>query len=169
MSEGILGNATGGFGMPRSFVVVDGDGNEFIAVSVENVTVFDATPMDVRVNKTFASDNGVQVGENTITYRTTQQMYLVFPGEPFSIVLDKYDKYNYTSLQCIIAKYNLDTGSNVEANKVVLFDNVYEVNSSDVVSSVTKNTILKSIDLNITNDTEDIYVIHLFTYKEEEF
>ena len=40
------------------------------------------------------------------------------------------------------------------------------IETSSKVSNITKNSETKSIDLNITNDSKDIYEIIYFTYKE---
>lgn len=163
----IYGNVVGGNPAEKTYVVVDENGNEFTAVTVENVTVFDATPADVKIGKTFASENGILEGEDTKTYRTTQSYRLVLSGESFSIDLEPYDKYDYTKFQCIIAKYNTSAEDSVSTDRISLYDGVYEVNSTDKLSDITKNSDTKSVDLNITNNTDDTYIIHFFTYKEE--
>lgn len=165
----IVGNMAGCYSpMGKTFVITDENGNEIIGVVVEQETVFDATVADVRMGKTFASDAGVAQGENTITYRTTEGRESILPGGEFCITtLGKYNKYNYKKLQCAIAKYTSSTDKTA-IEKIVLNDNVYNVGSSVSISTVTKNTESKIINLNITNDTDDIYIIYFFTYAEEE-
>lgn len=162
------GNASGGFGFPKSLVIVDENGNELTGVVTdEEVVVFDATPADVRINKTFASANGIQTGENTITYRTSEGFESILPGADFCLTgLDVYNEYNYTKLQCVISKY-ISSNDKTAAEKIVLNDNVYNVGSSAVISTITKNATTKVIDFNITNDTDDIYIIYFFTYAQE--
>ena len=165
----IIGNAVGTYSpMGKTFVLVDENGVELTGVVVGQETVFTATDNDVREGFVYASDGGVSTGTKNIpAYRTTQGMRVIMSGQSFSILLDEYDMYDYTALQCIIAKYNVSSGSKVSTDKVVIFDNVYEVNSTTPLSNVTKNANTKSIDLNIVNNTNEIYVIHLFSYKEE--
>ena len=164
----ISGNMVGSYSqIGRTFILEDSDGNTIEGVVVDQMTVFDATPEDVIVGKTFASNEGVKVGENTKTYRVTKASRLVFPNMSYAIPLSHYNQYDYTKFQCIIAKYNTSLSDSVYTNKISIEDNIYEVNSIDVLSSITKNTDEKSIDLNITNDTVDTYIIHYFTYKEE--
>lgn len=164
----IVGNMVGCYSpMGKTFIIEDANGNEFTAVCVDQEQIFTATDNDVREGFVYAGDTGVSTGTKNIpAYRTTQKMSLIFPGEAFSIKLSQYDQYNYTQLQCIIVRYG-EEGDRRAANKIVIGDNVYAVNSSSVLSNVTKNVETKSIDLNITNDTEDMQAVYLFTYREE--
>lgn len=165
----ISGNMVGMYStIGKTLVLVDEDGNELTGVVTENVQMFDATPADVRINKTFVSDNGIETGENTITYRTSEGIRLVLPETQFSIAFDGYDQHDYTKLQCIITKYASNSSERMGAEKIVLNNNVYDVGSSTSVSEITKNSETKSIDLNITNNSSDVYMIYFFTYKEEE-
>lgn len=163
----ICGNVVGGNPAEKTYVVVDENGNEFTAVAVENITVFDAEPKDVRINKTFAGNMGVQTGENTITYRTIYSSRLIMPGESYYIPLRANDQYDYTKLQCLIAEFNTSITDSVNVVNVVISDNLYATNSTTVVANISKNIENKSIDFNMTNDTDKSYIIHYFTYKQE--
>ena len=165
----ISGNLVGSYSqIGKTFIIEDSDGNEITAVVVDQETVFTATDNDVREGYVYAGDSGVSVGSKNIpAYITTQESALIFPGENFSIVLEYHNKYDYTQLQGIIAKFNTSFWDSVATDKIVLNNNVYAVNSTDIVANVTKNDITKSIDFNIVNDTDEIYIIHYFTYKEE--
>lgn len=165
--SGLYGNATGGFGIPKMVEIVDGNGNTLVGTVTDSAVVFDATREDVKVGKMFASNDGVQEGIDTKTYRTTQASRAILPGESFSIPLVSNDRYNYTKFQAMIAKFNITIDDSVSVNKIVFNDVVYDVNSTAKLSNVAKNTLTKSIDLNITNSTSDTYVIHYSTYKEE--
>ena len=77
------------------------------------------------------------------------------------------DLYDYTKLQCIICPFNTSISDSVAADRVVIDGNLYEVNSSTVLSEVTKDATEKAIKLGITNDSSSSYIIRLFTYKEE--
>ena len=57
--------------------------------------------------------------------------------------------------------------NSVAVEKIALNDAVYVANSGTKVSDITKNEITKSVDLNFTNDTSKVYVIHFSTYKED--
>ena len=164
ISGGLVGSYSS---IGKTFILEDSDGNTINAVVVDRETVFNATPADVKIGKVFASEDGISVGTDTKTYRTSQGSYLVLPGNSFSVPFSKYDQYNYTGFQCIIAKFNSSFNDSVETDRVVIKDNVYQVNSTSVISRVTKNISTKSVDLNIVNDTESFYVIHYMTYKEE--
>lgn len=168
----IFGNTVGGGGTLGKSVIIEGtDGTELVGVVVgvvtDKETIMTATANDVREGKVFASEDGIVTGTKRIpAYETTQASCFVLQGENYSIPLDKYDKYDYTKIQGIITKYNSNPLQRMSAEKVIIDDNVYEVNSSEVLSTITKNTETKSIDLNIVNNTEDIYIIYYFTYKE---
>ena len=168
MADGILGNAVGAFGFPKTYIMTDSEGNELTGVYVESETIFTATDNDVREGMVYASDGGVSTGTKNIpSYRTTQGKQIIFAGEEFIIKLKQYDKYDYTRFQCIITPYNTTLNNSVAANKVSINDNVYLVNSTDILSNVTKDADLKSINLNLAIDNDIDYVIHYFTYKEE--
>lgn len=165
----IYGNMIGNGAAPLKTVIIeDVDGNQMTGVVTGSEVVFTATDNDVREGLVYASDDGISTGTKNIpAYETTQESILILPGENFSINLEHRDKYDYTKIQGIIAKFNTSFVDSVETNKIVLNDGVYSVNSTDVISNITKNIKTKSIDFNVANDTEDIYVIHYFTYKEE--
>lgn len=163
----VYGCPAGGFGMPKLIEIADGNGNTFIGAVTDSEVALDATRADVKVGKMFAANEGIQEGEDTKTYRTTIMNYLIFPGENYSIPLSQYDQYNYTKLNCMIAKFNTAISDSTAVEKVVLNDCVYNVNSTVALSSVIKNKETTSIDLNIANDTEYTYVVYVATYKEE--
>ena len=52
--SGLYGNVCGGFGNPKTYVLTDENGKEITGVLVDNLTVFTATPEDVRSGKVFA-------------------------------------------------------------------------------------------------------------------
>lgn len=165
--SGLYGNPCGGFGMPKMLEIVDDNGNTIIGTVTDSEVIFDATRDDVKVGKIFASADGVQEGIDTRTYRATHASKTILPGEQFSIPLEDYEKYNYTKFQAMIAEFDTTQYDSVSVVKISLNDAVYDVNSTIKISDVTKNSSTKSIDLNITNNTNNTYVIHYSTYKEE--
>lgn len=165
--SGLYGNACGGFGNPKTYILTDNNGKEITGVLVENLTVFDATIEDVKLGKVFASDGGVLQGADTRTYRITIGTKLIPSGESYSIRLEQYDQYNYTKFQAIICEFNTTNNNSVAAIKISLNDMVYNVNSTNKVSDVTKNSATQSIDLNIVNNTGNSHVMHYVVYKEE--
>lgn len=164
----INGNMVGSYSqIGKTFIITDEDGNELMGVVTDKEVVFTANAhRDIREGMIAATDEGIVVGEKIIPeYETTQESLLILPGDNYSISLSTHNKYDYTKLQCLIAKYNSDL-DRMSVDKVVIDDNVYAVNSSVVLSSITKNADTKSIDLNMSNDTNNIYIIYYFTYKE---
>ena len=59
---GMYSNVTGGFGMPKSFVLVDGNNNKYTGVVVGEEVVFTATAADIVEGKTAGTSEGVVVG-----------------------------------------------------------------------------------------------------------
>lgn len=164
----IYGNAVTAPCDLKTVIMTDDVGNEIIGVVMGEETVFDANRNDVREGKTFAGDEGVTTGNKNIpSYRTRQASYVILPDEAFSIPIEAYNLYNYTKFQCIIAEYNTSLENSVSADRIVVGNNVYGVNSLEILASVTKNENNKSIDLNIINNTNKKFVVHYFLYKEE--
>lgn len=170
MSNVIYGNMVGGGSAPlKTLILTDKNGNEVVGVVTESVQIFDATPADVRINKTFVSDNGIETGENTITYRTTVGYKIVAPGSVFSVSLPRYNEYNYTSFQCLMCVADLANINNSVCTTMISINNgVYEVNSTIKLADVSKNAETKSVDLNVTNNSESYYLIYFSTYCQEE-
>ena len=164
ISGGLVGSYSQ---LGRTLVLVDEAGNELTGVITENVQILDATPADVKIGKTFAGDEGILEGTDTKTYRTTQGMQGVPVGASISIPLSHYDQYDYTKFQCIITSFNTNLTNSTAAIKISLNDNIYNVGSTDVLSSISKNAENKTIDLNIVNDTGNIVVVNYMTCKEE--
>ena len=166
----ISGNLVGSYSqLGKTFIIEDGDGNEITAVVVGQETVFTATDNDVREGYVYAGDGGVSIGTKNIpAYRTYTGQEIIFPGDKFIISgLSVYDLFDYTKLQCVISKFNTNFEDSVATDKISLNNQVYGVNSTASLSSVTKNFSEKFIDLNMTNDSEDIYIVHSFLYREE--
>lgn len=166
----IVGNFVGSYSqIGKTFIISDENGVEFAGVVTDKEVIFTADPeKDIREGTVAATDDGIVTGSKRIpAYETTRSSRLIRPGDAFSIPLSLDDKYDYTQFQCVIAKRNTSTTDSVEVDKVGIYDNVYQTNSSVALSNITKNADNKSIDLNITNDTDDMYYIHYFTFKED--
>lgn len=164
----IVGNMVGCYSpMGKTFIIADENGNEITGVCVDEEVVFTATADDIKIGKIAATDEGIVEGTDTKTYRTTQASCLILPGMDFSIPLDKYNIYDYTKFQCIIAKFNTSAVDSIETNRIAINNKVYPVNSVNEISQITKNENTKSVDLNIINNTDEFYMIHYMVYKEE--
>lgn len=164
----IYGSATGGFGYPKTFIIEDSDGNELTGVVVDKETIFDATLNDVREGKVFANDEGVQTGTKVIpAYHMTEGYQVVASGSEFKITdLASLDRYDFSKLQAIICPYSNSVANSVAANKVAINEKVYAVNSTESLSEVTRDSENKSINFGITNDSDGLYLLRYFTYKE---
>lgn len=168
----VYGNMVGSSGsiLGKTVEILSDDGVDLMGVVVDQETVLTAKPSDVRIGKIAATESGIIEGTNTINYRTERGVRVIKPGESFSIYFteDDYDQYNYTQLQCMIAPFNTSISDSYAINKIVINDGVYMTESTNKISDVTKNSETKSIDLNITNDSDVNQFIYFFTYKEEE-
>lgn len=164
----IYGNPVGGAMNSKTFMLkVNGSDKEIAAVVVDEENVFDATENDVRKGMTFASNSGVKVGTKDIpAYETRMSHFLVKPNETCSIPLNIKDSYDYTKFQCHIVVFSSDYSESVTTKYISMNDGLFSVETSKKISNITKNSKTKSIDLNITNDSKDIYEIIYFTYKE---
>lgn len=169
MSEAIFGNMIGGTAPIKTIKIFGDNELELLGVVTDSEVIFTAdAATDIREGKVAATSAGVVTGKKIIpSYETTTSSRLIWPGEDFTIPLNHRDKYDYTKLHCMIAKRNTSVSDSVAVDKIVLNNNVYAVNSTNIVSNVSKDHENKTIDLNITNNTEDYYYIHYFTYKEE--
>ena len=67
----------------------------------------------------------------------------------------------------MISKFDTSVKNSVAVDRVVIDDFVYAVNSTNALSSVTKNQETKTVNLNITNETRDTFVLRYFTFREE--
>lgn len=153
----------------KTLVLTDDNGNEVTGVIVGQEVIFTANAAeDIREGKVAATDEGVVTGAAIIpNYETTTGKRVVTAGGQFKISdLGMHDIYNYTELQCIICPFSSSIDASVAAEKVVIGDNVYNVNSAAVVSTVIKNSDDKAIDFNFTNTTNSPYIIRYFTYKQ---
>lgn len=142
------------------YLVETGDG------STPEIT---ATSNDIRAGLTAVTNDGLTLGTKNIpSYETNEGKRLITAGSAFNIPLSTNDCYDYTSLQCIICPMNTSATNSVSAEKVVIENAVYPVQSTTPESNVTKDSTNKVISLGITNNTSNTYVLRYFTYKEIE-
>lgn len=109
----IVGNMAGCYSpMGKTFILTDENGIEITGVITDQEKVFDATPNDVRINKTFVADEGAKTGEKVIpAYHTTQGYQIITNGSEVKIKLSYLDAYDYTKFQAIISEFNTDINS----------------------------------------------------------
>lgn len=164
----ISGNFVGSYSqIGKTFTLVDESGNEVTGVVVDQETVFTATDNDVREGLVYASDSGVSTGTKDIpAYYTCEGKKLIPVGSNLEFVLDLADMYDYTRLQCIVCLFDTSLSKSVCAEKVVIDDSVYNVNTTDAISTVIKNSNNKSINFGIVNTGSVPYVLRFFTYRE---
>lgn len=149
------------------YILVDDNGTEVPAVFVDNDVHFTATPNDIRLGKTAVTEAGVTIGEKEIpSYITTEGCVAVPVGEKFEIPFHN-NKCEYTKLQALICKFNSSYENSVETDRVSIDGKVYGVNSTDVLATVTVDSINKIIQFGMTNNSTVPYIIRYITYKEE--
>ena len=153
-----------------TYILVDENGNEVVAVLVDKETVFDATDNDIRKGKTAATEKGVTVGTKVIpAYHTNRGTQAVMPGSKVTITqLRENDVYDYTKLQAVICLFNTSMSNSVSAEMVSIDDSVYPVRSVEAMATVNKNHDTKAIEFGITNTFGKPCIVRYFTYKEIE-
>ena len=157
----------GGTSIPETIILVDEAGNECAAVLTDEVVELTATPNDIREGKTAVTENGIEVGEKFIpSYITTEGIKLIRAGANFEVQLFDMSLYDYTQLQALICNFNSSLSDSVAVEKVAIKDNVYNVQSTTVISAVTKDDAEQKIYFGIVNNTDNRYVLRYFTYKE---
>jgi hypothetical protein len=159
---------TKGGGEPAKTIVLrDEDGNEFVAVLVDEEVDFTATADDIREGKVAATDDGVTIGEKYIpTYYATQGTKMITVGKAFSIRLPDYDLYEYSKFQAMICSYNKSIAKSVSCEQVVIDGRLYDVLSTVSLSDILLDHDNKTIDFGIKNETGSPYLIRYFTFKE---
>lgn len=163
----ILGNATGGFGFPKTYIITDENGAEFTGVVVDQLTVFTATDNDVREGLVYASDHGVSTGTKVIPiYHAREGSKIVMPGDALEIILTEYDIYDYTYLQCIVCQWNTSLPLSLIDIYKVIDSNIYQTGSDVALGSVTKNDQTKSVNLGISNTGNEPVAIRYCIYRE---
>lgn len=154
--------------LPTTFIVTDDTGNEAVGNYVGEEPIFTATANDIREGVVAATSDGITVGTKVIpSYNTSEGYQFVTSGSEFTIInLAELDCYDYTKLQVIICPYAESIEKSVAAEKVVIDDNVYAVQSNEPLKSVELDHENKTIKLGIINESESLYLIRYFTYKE---
>lgn len=150
-----------------TYILVDESGNRIPAVMVAEETVFTATANDIREGTVAATEEGVTVGTKEIpAYIVRDGVSVVSPGSDFVIQLTS-SMCEYTELQAIFCRLGSSVTTSVESDRVSIMDQVYNVNSTDVIASVTPDPDNGCIRFGISNDSDSVYIIRYFSYKEE--
>lgn len=163
----IVGNMAGCYSpLGKTVVIVDQEGNELTGVVTEQKQIFTATDNDVREGLTYASDDGVSTGTKVIpAYHTTEGYEGIESGSDCTIQFTD-ELYDFTKLQIIICPFSGSIADSVAAEKIVINEGIYAVNSNELLATVTRNSEAKAIELNIKNESEALYLLRYITYKE---
>ncbi len=165
----IVGKMAGCYSpMGKTFILQDEEGNDLITgVVTDSAKVFDATPNDVREGFVYAGNEGVKTGSKNIpNYYTTEGYKVITNGSEFSLQLPDMDRYDFTKLQAIICPYAGSIDGSVAAEKIAINDAIYNVNSTEKIATITKNGETQTINFGINNESETLYLLRFFTYKE---
>lgn len=150
-----------------TYLLIDDDGNQFPGVAMEEVTLFTATANDIRKGSVAATEDGVTEGEKVIPSYNTWEGYRLIPsGSDFTLQIIASDGYDFTKFQAILCPYSGSIAGSVAAEKVAINDGVYPVQSTEQISTVTRDDETKSIRLGIRNESKSIFLMRYFTYKE---
>lgn len=152
----------------QTYILIDEDGNELPAVRTEEVVALTATANDIRIGTLAVTDQGIIEGSKEIpSYNTSEGYRLIPSGSKFELpTLVSLERYNFTKFQAIICPYAGSISDSVAAEKVAINEAVYNVKSTEIVSTVIRNENSKTIDLGFTNEGEDPCLLRYFTYKE---
>lgn len=152
---------------PQVIILVDEAGNEIPAFLTDEEVQLTATANDIRAGSVAVTNNGITTGDKIIpSYNTTEASVIVLPENDFSIELHHRDLYDYTKLMAVICPFNLSLSNSVSVDKTAINDHVYPVLSAEPLSIVSKDSSKKTINFGIRNDSDKMYVIRYFTYKE---
>lgn len=150
----------------QTYLLVDESGKEVLAVLVDEDVNLTATEDDIREGTTAVTGTGVTTGIKVIpSYHTTEGVKVIRAGESYEIIFDD-ELYDFTKLQAIICPYADGLASSVAAEKVVIEEGVYPVNSTELLATVSRDAKTKSINLGIVNNSDSMYLLRFFTYKE---
>ena len=165
----IYGNRVGGVTPEKTYIITNEDETvKFSAVAIElndedAPFIFTAKSEDVAAGKRFVGDGGACDGTNTCPRcRDLSGIHEVHPNVDVDLLLEEYDMWDYSYLQGYIS--TKDDPYNV---LMLIADNaVYQ--NGELVSNVEKDEINKTIRFNVTNNSEDVYLLHYFICKEEQ-
>lgn len=157
-----------GDGSPAKTIVLrDENGNEFVAVLVDEEVDFTATADDIREGKVAATDYGVTVGEKYIPgYLASHGIKIITSGKQFSIKLPDNDLYDYTKFQAMLCIFNKNSTNSVNCDRVVIENNLYGVLSTVSLSEIQLDHEDKTIEFGVMNETSSPYLIRYSTIKE---
>lgn len=156
-------------GAGKTYILRDEAGTEMVATVVGEETLFTATANDIREGMVAATDEGVTTGTKVIpSYHTTEGYAIATVGQSLTLSFVDSGLYDYTKLQVIICPFNTTVEASVAAEKVVINDKIYVVQSTESIGSITKNHDTEQIEFGITNDGTVPWIIRYFTYKEIE-
>lgn len=161
----LYGNMIGGIPSLKTLKLVDSNGAELIGVVVDQETVFTAdASSDIRQGKVAATDAGVVTGSAIIpNYYMSTGYRLIEDGSAFVLPIDDYD---YTKLQAIICSFNTSMIDSVSAEQIVVEDQVFSVQSTEAISSISKDMQDSLINFGVTNTSGKSYLIRYFMYRE---
>jgi hypothetical protein len=148
----------------NTFILVDDNGIEVAAYLSEEEVPLTATTNDIRMGTTAVIEEGVVTGEKEIpAYYVTEGYRLVSNGALFTISVGHYD---YSKLQAVFCKYNTTLNNSVYTDRVSINNSVYDVMSTNALTSVVKDFDNKCINFGFTNDSGSRYLIRYFLFKE---
>lgn len=157
----------GGSEPAKTIVLRDSEGNEFVAVLVDEEVDFTATADDIREGKVAATDDGVTVGKKYIPgYLASQGTKIIAAGKSFSVKLADNDLYDYSKFQAMLCVFDTNASNSVNCDKVVMENNTYNVLSTISLGETRLDHGNKTIELGFTNETSSPYLIRFFTMKE---
>ena len=143
----IHGNSVGNKAPIKTLILVDENGNELTGVITGSEVIFDATANDVREGKTFASNDGIQVGKKVIPpYYASYGSRIIAAN---SVATIPVPEYQYSYLMVVICPYNVSEGQSVVSTYISIGDAMYVANSNQKVSDIVVDVENEQINLGI--------------------
>lgn len=165
----IAGNMIGSYSqIGKTFTLVDEAGTEFVGVVTDKEVLLTANAeKDIREGTVAVTDDGIVTGSKVIpSYHTAHGARIIAPNAQFSVQISDLDRYDYTVLHGFVCSYNTTLLNSVFTEQVVFYDTVYPVQSTEAVSTVTKDSETKSIVLGMSNVSTRPKIFRYITYKE---
>lgn len=165
----ICGNKVGGTAPEKTYIITNKDETVKVSAVVVEIDendapfVFTAKSEDVVAGKRFVGDGGVCDGTNDCPRcRDLSGIHEVHPGVDVTLLLENYDMWDYSYLQGYIST----KGDPYKVLMLVADDGVYK--DGILIANVEKDEVNKTILFNVTNESDDVYLLHYFICKEEQ-
>ena len=145
-------------------VTIDGETKTYATLYGEERAELTATANDIRKDTVAITDSGITIGEKDIPSYHSRTGKRILQAKS-DVVIPTHKHYNYTQLQCTIAKYRNSISDSVEVIASNIDNSLYEAMSTNKLSEITIDDSTQSVNLGIVADEKS--VLRYFSMKEE--